>query len=293
MMTTESPQDSPPILVTGHKGMLGRALMARLGDRARGGDLPEVDITDEASVRDLVREVRPASVINCAAYTNVDGAEADPEACGRLNADAVELLGRICREAGVHLITISTDYVFTGEGSAPWPEDAPPEAFGPQCVYGATKLEGERRLEAVGGQWAIARTQWLYGAGGKNFIDTIAGLAAVRPSLRVVDDQVGAPTWVEDLADGLARLAETRATGYYHVVNGGAVSWCGVARRIVERLGLDCAVEACASEEFPRPATRPKNSRLATERFAAVAGGPLRSWEDALDAYLRATGRLT
>jgi dTDP-4-dehydrorhamnose reductase len=273
--------------------MLGRAVMARLGARAVGGDLPECDITRPEQVRALVRETRPGAILNCAAWTDVDGAESHPEATMRLNAEAVEELGRTACEAGRHLVTISTDYVFTGEGDQPWPEDAPASAFGPRSVYGLTKLEGERRLRAVGGDWCIARAQWLYGEGGKNFIDTIAGLARERDSLKVVNDQVGAPTWTVDLAWALEVLLNRRAAGVYHCVSGGYVSWWGVARRVVERLGLACRVEPCASEVFPRPARRPLNSRLAQGKFAALAGRPMRPWTEALDAYLtpRLTGR--
>jgi dTDP-4-dehydrorhamnose reductase len=277
------------VLVLGAAGMLGRAVVARLGERAIATDYKECDITDPDAVEAWIERERPAAMLNCAAWTDVDGAEANLEGARRLNADAVEILGRAARRHDLHLVTIGTDYVFTGEGDAPWPEDAPESAFGPASAYGATKLEGERRLRAVGGDWCIARAQWLYGAGGKNFIDTIAGLAATRASLRVVDDQIGAPTWVADLADALALLLDRRATGVYHCVNGGFVSWHGVARRVVERLGLACRVDPCASEEFPRPAKRPKNSRLAQGKLAELAGAPMRPWQDALDAYLAAT----
>jgi dTDP-4-dehydrorhamnose reductase len=221
----------------------------------------------------------------------VDGAEAHEAEARRINADAVEGLGRLARETGLHLITISTDYVFSGEGGEPWPEDAPDAAFGPQSAYGRTKLEGERRLRAAGGDWAIVRTQWLYGTGGRNFVDTIAKLAAERPSLKVVDDQVGAPTWVEDLAEALEVLLDRRGTGVYHIANRGYVSWRGVAERVVERLGLECEIEPCASDAFPRPARRPLNSRLAQGKFEALAGRAMRPWTDALDAYLASRTR--
>ena len=266
--------------------MLGRAVMARFGDRAIGGDLPEVDITRPEQVRELIETHRPASIINCAAWTDVDGAESHPEEAMRLNGDAVGGLARVAAETGTHLIAISTDYVFTGEGSEPWPEEAPESAFGPLSVYGQTKLEGERQLRAAGGAWCLARTQWLYGAGGKNFVDTIATLAAERESLRVVDDQIGAPTWTVDLAGMLALLVEHRATGPYHCVNSGYVSWHGIACHIVERLGFACRVEPCSTDEFPRPARRPFNSRLDQSRLIALAGAPQRPWQEALDAYL-------
>lgn len=274
------------ILVVGHLGMLGHTLLHRLGGRARGVDRDECDVTDPARIAEVLDRVRPRSVVNCAAYTAVDQAESEPGLARRLNADAVEYLGRAAAARGIHLITISTDYVFNGAGSAPFDEDAPQSDFGPASVYGQTKLEGERRLAQAGGDWCIARTQWLYGAGGKNFIDRIAQLAAERPALKVVDDQIGAPTWVEDLAAALVLLIDRRATGCYHLVNGGFDSWCAVARHVVARLGLACEVAACASEEYPTPAKRPKNSRLSQKKFEALAGAPLRPWREAVDAYL-------
>jgi dTDP-4-dehydrorhamnose reductase len=276
------------ILVVGHLGMLGHTLLRRLGGRARGVDRAECDVTDPARIAEVLEQVRPRTIVNCAAYTAVDQAESEPELARRLNADAVENLSRAAAARNIHFITISTDYVFNGAGDAPFDEDAPESAFGPTSVYGQTKLEGEQRLVRAGGDWCIARTQWLYGEGGKNFIDRIAQLAAERPALKVVDDQIGAPTWVEDLAGALEVLIDRRATGYYHLVNSGFDSWCAVARHVVARLGLPCEVAACASEEYPTPAKRPKNSRLSQRKYAALAGAPLRPWREAVDEYLAA-----
>lgn len=278
--------DHCEILVVGHLGILGRALLARLGGRAAGVDRAECDVTVPERVAEVLDSFRPRALVNCAAYTAVDQAESEPEAARRLNADAVEILGRASALRDIKYITISTDYVFNGEGKEPFPEDAPPSAFGPLSVYGQTKLEGERRLAALGGEWCIVRTQWLYGAGGKNFIDRIAQLAAERPSLRVVDDQIGAPTWAEDLAAALELLIDRQATGYYHLVNSGFDSWCTVARHVVSRLGLACEIVACASEEYPTPAQRPRNSRMEQGKFAALAGAPMRPWREAADEYL-------
>ncbi len=279
-----------PILVIGSGGMLGGELLARLGARGIGVGHAECDLTDPAQVERTLAELAPRCVINCAAYTAVDQAESEPEAARALNAEAVGQLARAAARRDIHLITISTDYVFGGEGEEPWEEDAPEAAFAPRSVYGRSKLEGERLARAAGGRLTIVRTQWLYGAGGKNFVDTMAGLAAERELLRVVDDQIGAPTWTRDLAGGLELLAERGATGIYHVVNSEYCSWFEVARHVVERLGLPARVEPCASEDFPRPAPRPKNSRLAQGRYAALAGAPLRPWREALDAYLATRG---
>lgn len=280
------------ILVVGHLGMLGQALLRRLGPGAVGVDRAECDVTDPGRIADVLAQVEPRTIVNCAAYTAVDQAESELEAARRLNADAVENLGRASTTRSIHFITISTDYVFNGSGDTPFPEDAPDEAFGPASAYGRTKLEGERRLVEVGGDWCIARTQWLYGAGGRNFIDRMAELGAQRPALKVVNDQIGAPTWVEDLAGALEVLIERRATGYYHLVNSGYDSWHTVARHVMERLGLACEVSACTSEEYPTPAKRPKNSRLSQQKYAALSGAPLRPWREAVDEYLALKRRI-
>ncbi|MEN6626851.1 MAG: dTDP-4-dehydrorhamnose reductase [Candidatus Sumerlaeia bacterium] len=276
----------PPILITGGRGMLGRDLTARLGERAVALDLPECDITQPDSIARALDEYKPASIVNCAAYTAVDKAEEQEELARRLNADAVELLARAAKERGIHFVSISTDYVFHGHGEEPFPEDAPESAFGPLSIYGRTKLEGELKIRAVGGDWAIVRTQWLYGRNGKNFIDSIAELAASRDRIRVVNDQVGAATWTVDLAEGLEKIVDARATGVYHIVNSGYGSWFDVASRVVQNLKLNCIVEPCTSDEFPRPAARPHNSRLLQTKYAALAGAPLRPWTEAVDEYL-------
>lgn len=275
-----------PVLVTGHLGMLGRALMRQLGPTAVGVDREECDITDPGRIAQVLDTIKPVCVVNCAAYTAVDEAESHRDMAMLLNAQGVENLAIATRDRGIHFVTISTDYVFRGTGEKPYPEDAPAEAFGPQSVYGQSKYEGELRLRATGGDWCIARTQWLYGEGGPNFPDTIARLAAERKELRVVDDQVGAPTWAHDLAEALSVLIEKRATGVYHLVNSGYGSWFDVARHVVNRLGLKCAVLPCTSEEYPRPARRPYNSRLSQARYIELNGEAMRGWIEALDDYL-------
>jgi dTDP-4-dehydrorhamnose reductase len=275
------------IMIVGGRGMLGRDLTTRLGERAVSLDLPEIDITQPDSIARALDQYRPDSIVNCAAYTAVDNAETQQELARKLNAEAVELLARAAKERGIHFVTISTDYVFHGQGSEPFPEDAPEDAYGPRNVYGQAKLEGELRTRAVGGDWAIVRTEWLYGKNGKNFIDSIAALAASRDKLRVVSDQVGAATWTVDLAEGLEKIIEARATGVYHVINSGYGSWFDVASRVVSNLKLNCTAEPCTSEEFPRPAARPHNSRLLQGKYAALAGKPLRPWTEAVDEYLK------
>lgn len=274
------------VLIVGGRGMLGRDLTARLGERAVSLDLPDCDITSAESVNAALDQYRPKTLVNCAAYTAVDKAETEVELARKLNAEAVELLARAAKERGIHFITLSTDYVFHGQGDEPFAEDAPESAYGPLNVYGQTKLEGELRTRAVGGDWCIARTQWLYGKNGKNFIDSIAALAAGKEKIRVVNDQFGAATWTVDVAAGLEKLIDARALGVYHLVNSGHGSWFDVASRVVRKLKLKCVVEPCTSEEFPRPAKRPSNSRLLQGKYAGLAGRPMRSWEEAVDEYL-------
>jgi len=268
-------------LVFGHRGMLGRVVASRPG--VIGLDLPECDITDPDAVKEAVQRERPAVIINCAAYTRVDDAEADEALATRVNGDAVGYLAEAARHVDAYFLTLSTDYVFSGQGQTPWREADAPE---PQSAYGRSKLAGEKRVQEVGGRWAIVRTQWLYGEGGPNFIDTIARLAAEKDTLSVVNDQIGAPTWANDLAGVLWALAERRAEGVFHAANSGYASWFDVACRVFEQLELDCKVTPCSSEEFPRPAKRPRNSRLNTAKLAGLLGAPLRPWQEALDEYL-------
>lgn len=297
--------------MTGAGGMLGRAVCAELGSHALGLTHAGLDVTDAGAVACALEAHQLAAIVNCAAWTDVDGAESHPDEAAALNAEAVGNLARAAAARGIHFITISTDYVFDGTGVAPWPEVAPPPdsldaeldagrfGFQPLGVYGASKLAGERALIAAGGDWCLVRTQWLYGAGGRNFIDTIARVARERsaalasgmpvPPLRVVNDQHGAPTWVRDVARGLRVLIEQRARGVFHVVNSGETTWHGVAELILSELGLACPLEPCASSEFPRPARRPTNSRLSQAHFAALAGAPLPDWQTALREYLGMT----
>ncbi len=278
--------ENSAILVLGSEGMLGLDVMDRLSMRAIGYDVDECDITDLSQIADALDELKPCSVINCAAYTAVDRAESEPERAFRLNAEAVENLGRATRERGVHLITLSTDYVFNGRGEKPFPAEAPETAYGPESVYGKSKLEGERRLREVGGDWCIARTQWLYGAGGRNFVDTIARLASEREEITVVNDNYGAVTWSVDVAEGIEQLVNHRATGCYHLVNSGYATTFEIAGHIVDHLVLPCEVKPCTSAEYPTPAKRPRNCRLLQDRYIELTGRPLRNWKEALDDYL-------
>lgn len=272
------------VLVTGAAGMLGRDLVAHLGGRhaVTGVDL-EVDVTDPAAVSECVAEVRPEAILHLAAWTDVDGAEEHEEAARRVNEDGCANVARAAAAAGAALVVPSTDYVFDGAGEAAYGEDDPPAPLG---AYGRTKLAGERAaLAAHPGGTRIARTAWLYGASGRNFVDTMRRLGAEREEVAVVDDQVGSPTWTRDLAPALEALLD-RPPGVYHTAGGGAVSWAGLAEAVFAEAGLDCRVRRITTAELARPAPRPAHAPLAVTRPGAPR---LRPWRDALRDYIEET----
>jgi dTDP-4-dehydrorhamnose reductase len=244
--------------------MLGREVEADLAlTRA------QLDVTD----RDAVREaLGPGDlVINCAAWTDVDAAEEHEDEALRVNRDGA----RNVAEAAGAVVYVSTDYVFDGTKDEPY---EPSDPVNPLSAYGRTKLAGERATAEANARHQIVRSSWLFGPGGGNFVETILRLAGERDTLHVVDDQVGAPTFTGHLAPALLELAAGDDYGIHHRAGGGQCTWFEFARAIVDRAGLDCRVEPCTTEEFPRPAPRPANSVL--------AGGALPSWQEGLEAYL-------
>jgi dTDP-4-dehydrorhamnose reductase len=230
----------------------------------------QLDVTD----RDAVRAAISGNdvVINCAAWTDVDGAEEHEQEALRINSDGA----RNVAEAAGRVIYVSTDYVFDGTKSEPYLESDP---VNPQTAYGRTKLAGERATAEANPRHHIVRTSWLFGPGGPNFVETILRLARERDSLRVVDDQIGKPTYTGHLAPKLLELAASEEYGIHHRAGAGECSWFEFAREIVERARLDCSVEPCTTAEFPRPAPRPAYSVLGGEQ-------QLPSWREGLDAYL-------
>jgi len=273
-------------LITGAAGMLGRQvaeICRRRQDEVCALTRRDLDIASQAAVEKAVQGFRPQVVYNCAAYTNVDGAEEEQEKAFAVNGLGPRFLAAACRRHGAVLVHVSTDYVFNGEREKPYGVYDP---TGPINVYGASKRFGEEAVREAGERFFIARTSWLYGPGGKNFVDTIAGLAVERECLRVVDDQHGAPTCTADLARTLVDLALTGCYGTYHITNSGATTWFGLAQKIVSVLGLKARVEPCATGEFPRPARRPRFSTLDPFPLKETLGVLLPSWEDALDRYL-------
>ena len=271
------------MLVTGAKGMLGHRVAetaSAAGHEVLATDLPELDLTDAQATFDHIGEIEPDAVIHCAAYTDVDGAEADEELALRINMEAA---GNVTAAAGLNgafVVAVSTDYVFAGDGDRPYVESDEPA---PRGAYGRTKMLGERAVEDIGTPSAIVRTAWLFGAGGKNFVDTMLRVGGERDEVRVVDDQIGSPTWTGFLAPALVQIAQRRAAGYHHVAGGGQCSWAELAEEVFRVAGLPTKVTRVSTAEYPLPAPRPAWSVLGTERDDAVTLPP---WQEHVAAYL-------
>lgn len=269
-------------VIVGAKGMLGGMLAQVFADKAPVLlDRDEIDITNEASVRNTLRNAGATVVINAAAYTNVDAAEEDRENAFLVNETGVKNLGMVCRELSATLVHMSTDYVFPGTKQEGYTEtDSPGPASN---VYGQSKLAGERALKESGCNFYLVRTAWLYGPGGKNFVDTMLSLAQTKSHLTVVSDQRGCPTYTKDVSEYIRTLLEgAYPFGIYHAVNSGNASWFEFAQKIFEYTPtLAVVVKPVSSAEFPRPAKRPAYSILQNTK-----GPQMRAWEDALLKYL-------
>lgn len=271
------------ILVVGAGGMLGRDMMAALGNSARGVDIDDIDITSLESTERVLKTLRPRAVVNCAAYTDVDGCESNVETAMQVNGEGVAHLAMASREIGARLVHVSTDYVFDGGKGSPYLEDDPPR---PLNVYGESKLAGEMNA-AFNPDHLIVRTQWLYGLHGRNFVETMLRLAGEKDQLAVVDDQTGSPTWTVDLAAAIRALLEKGRPGTYHAANAGFCTWNQFARAIFEESGLPVTVNGMTTDELNRPARRPLYSTLDCGRLAHDTGFVLRPWREALAAYLK------
>ncbi len=299
------------ILVTGAKGMLGTDLVRRFAvqglrrdfgvsaqsnaqsNRSRfkviGIDIDDLDITDEEKTVKKIKKISPDIVINTAAFTDVDACETEREVAFKVNRDGVRNVVLGCREVGAKLIHISTDYVFDGKKGEPYRENDDP---GPINIYGLSKLEGEKeilKLETRNSklETLIVRTSWLFGKNGRNFVDTILRVANSKDELRVVDDQVGSPTYTVDLAGAIERLVDAGASGIVHCGNSGECSWYDFAKEImrIKRIkGVN--VVPIKSGELKRPATRPSYSVLSNDRYFQLTGHRMRKWEEALRDYL-------
>ncbi|HEX8646537.1 MAG TPA: dTDP-4-dehydrorhamnose reductase [Thermoleophilaceae bacterium] len=271
------------IVITGAAGMLGRDVVRAAHDAnhevvALARD--ELDLRRGRLVRETLAREAPHAVINCAAWTDVDGAEADEPAATELNGDAAGALAAAAAEVGAAIVHPSTDYVFDGTGSRPYVESDPTR---PVNAYGRSKLAGEQAVAAANPRHFVVRTSWLFGAGGKNFVDTMLALGRDRGHVLVVRDQVGCPTYTGHLAEALVRLVDGESYGLHHIAGGGECSWYEFAGAIFEQAGVDCRAMSCTSEEFPRPAARPAYSVLRTERDYGLVLPP---WQEGLAGYL-------
>jgi dTDP-4-dehydrorhamnose reductase len=266
------------ILLTGADGQVGwelRRTLAPLGEvRALGR--ADLDLADVDRVRAVVRDGNPDAIVNAAAYTAVDKAESERAAAFAVNAVAPGVLAEEAKRNGALLVHYSTDYVFDGTKPSPYVEEDAPN---PINVYGASKLAGEQAIATSGCRHLILRTSWVYGSRGRNFPLTMLRLARERPELRVVDDQVGAPTSSPAIARATAQLLRPGAHGLYHLSAGGKTTWCGFARAILARAGIATPVLAIHTADYPTPARRPLNSRLDCSRLRADFGIELPTWE--------------
>lgn len=293
------------ILITGSSGMLGVDLCQELAESYELYGLDIVhspqsivhgfkkgDISDKNNISDIVEEIKPEFVIHTAAMTDVDGCELAKEKAYKINAEGAGNVAASCNKAGAVLIHISTDFVFDGKKNSPYKET---DGTNPLSVYGDSKLKGEEAVKKELSNFFILRTSWLYGKHGKNFVDTIIAKAKTEKALKVVDDQVGSPTYTKDLAKAICRLLDivvhspqstVHGYGIYHVSNLGSTSWYGYAKEILRLAGSRTEVIPISSEELNRPAKRPAMSILDNSKFCGFTGYKLRNWKDALKEYL-------
>ena len=274
------------VLVTGYAGQLGydtvRQLEAR-GIECRGVDMADFNLTDGPAVKEYVRSYRPDVIVHCAAYTNVDKAESAPEVCAAVNGMGTVNMVRAALSVGAKMVFISTDYVFPGTGDQPWKVD---DRYGPLNVYGMSKVQGEDAVRSLMTRYFILRTSWVFGKNGHNFVRTMLRLGAEKKEVRVVNDQIGSPTYSWDLARVICDILPTEKYGIYHVRNEGFISWYEFAKMIMEKAGLPCKVLPVPSSEYPTPAKRPLNSRLDGSKLAAAGFAPMPTVENALERYL-------
>lgn len=280
------------VLVTGVKGQLGYDVMNELkqrGHQAVGVDVAEMDITVEGQVAEAMQSVKPDAVIHCAAWTAVDAAEDEDnrDKVYNVNANGTKFIAEQCKKLGCKMMYISTDYVFDGQGSMPWQPDC--KDYNPLSVYGKSKLGGELAVIGQLEKYFIVRIAWVFGKNGNNFIKTMLKLGKTHASLRVVNDQIGTPTYTFDLARLLVDMIETDKYGYYHATNeGGYISWADFAKEIFREAEYSTKVISVTTEEYgASKAARPRNSRLDKSKLAANGFLPLPTWQDALKRYLK------
>lgn len=272
------------VAVLGASGLLGKELMREWrGDEVVGLSSRDVDIRHAPQVRSILDALRPGWVVLSAAYTNVDGCETQQDLAFSVNRDGAVNVAEAAKTVGAKLLFLSSDYVFDGKKTSPYDTG---DMRNPQGVYGRSKAEAEVRLQEILPGCCIARTSWLFGTGGKCFPDTILKLAATRPTLDVVNDQRGCPTYAVDLARAIIQLCRTGATGIVHVTNAGDCSWFEFAREIVKHAGFSTDVRPVSTQQMARPAPRPAYSVLSPARLQRW-GVSIPPWQDALQRYLR------
>jgi dTDP-4-dehydrorhamnose reductase len=274
------------VVVTGAAGQLGKDVLLELerkNHQAYGLDRQQLDITIEEDVIAYISEVKPDVILHCAAYTNVDAAEENEDAAYAVNAAGTEYLAKAASQNGAKMLYVSTDYVFDGSANEPYEVDEPTKPLG---AYGRTKLAGEQLLQKHLNEFFIVRTAWVFGIHGNNFVKTMLRLGKERGEVGVVHDQVGSPTYTVDLAQFMVELMETDKFGVYHATNSGICSWYEFAVEIFKQAELDVKVNPLTTDQFPRPAARPKYSVLSKKRIEQEGLKPLRDWKKALAAFL-------
>jgi dTDP-4-dehydrorhamnose reductase len=285
---------NPKILIFGRVGQVGWELRHKLAclGQVSSVDFPEIDFSKPDTIRDAVRAAEPTVIVNAAAYTAVDKAEASPEPAWAINATGPGVIAEEAKRLGALMVHYSTDYVYDGSKQGPWVETDKPN---PLSVYGKTKLAGDEAIAAVGGDFLILRTSWVYGARGGNFLLTMLRLAKERPELRIVDDQTGSPTTSECLAQATADIlsqviapgdALAGRSGVYHLTSSGATTWFGFAKAFLSKQAICPKLTPIPASEYPLPARRPVNSVLSCDRIAETFGVRMPSWELALDLVL-------
>jgi dTDP-4-dehydrorhamnose reductase len=274
------------VLVTGVKGQLGFDVCKHLRARNipnKGVDLEDFDLTDQHGTFDAITAYAPDVIVHCAAYTAVDKAESNQDICRRVNVDGTRHVALAAKHLNAKMIYISTDYVFNGQGILPFEVDAP---IDPQNVYGLTKAQGEAEVRAILNKFFIVRISWVFGINGNNFIKTMMRLGAEKDSLNVVNDQIGSPTYTDDLAPLLCDMLQTECYGIYHATNEGYCSWYEFAKLIMSEAKLSCKVNPITTQEYPTPAKRPLNSRLSKKSLDASGFNRLPIWQEAVRRYL-------
>ncbi len=272
------------VLILGARGMLGSDLAAacdRADIQARADDLPELDITDSSDLAEACTGEK--LIINCAAFTDVDGAESNRQAAYAVNAEAVGELGRIARDVGAKVLHISTDFVFDGTKQGAYNEN---DRVSPINVYGQSKLKGEKLLAESGAEYCILRVEWTYGLNGNNFVKKILAAARQGRNLNVVDDQVGSPTSTAEVSEAIVSLLCDLPVGIYHYAASGFASRYEVACFIVESMGLEVEVASCKSDEFRTAAQRPLNSKFDCGKISRCLNKPIRQWQEPLKEFL-------